>query len=87
MSAVREFTGDGEAVVVNSINPMRLQGQKTTAFEVVEELGRMPDFHALPVGNAGNISAIGWGIGKMPKKQAENLRPCWVIRLKELRRL
>ncbi|WOV91448.1 MAG: threonine synthase [Candidatus Zeuxoniibacter abyssi] len=57
MSAVREFTGDGEAVVVNSINPMRLQGQKTTAFEVVEELGRMPDFHALPVGNAGNISA------------------------------
>ena len=43
--------------LVNSINPYRIEGQKTLAFEVAEELGRMPDFHALPVGNAGNITA------------------------------
>ncbi|HET7596119.1 MAG TPA: threonine synthase, partial [Burkholderiales bacterium] len=43
--------------IVNSINPYRLQGQKTIAFEVIEALGDAPDYHALPVGNAGNISA------------------------------
>lgn len=43
--------------VVNSINPYRLQGQKTVAFEVIEELGDAPDYHVLPVGNAGNITA------------------------------
>ena len=43
--------------IVNSTNPIRLQGQKTIAFEVIEQLGRPPDFHALPVGNAGNITA------------------------------
>jgi threonine synthase len=43
--------------IVNSINPYRLQGQKTIAFEVLEALGECPDYHILPVGNAGNISA------------------------------
>jgi threonine synthase len=43
--------------IVNSINPYRLQGQKTIAFEVIEALGAPPDYHALPVGNAGNITA------------------------------
>ena len=43
--------------IVNSINPYRLQGQKTIAFEVIEALGDAPDYHALPVGNAGNITA------------------------------
>jgi threonine synthase len=43
--------------LVNSVNPMRLEGQKTAAFEVVEVLGDAPDVHVLPVGNAGNISA------------------------------
>jgi threonine synthase len=43
--------------LVNSINPFRPQGQKTIAFEVVEALGDAPDYHALPVGNAGNIGA------------------------------
>ena len=57
MAAVRLFADDGEAAVVNSINPMRLQGQKTAAFEIIEELGAPPDYHALPVGNAGNITA------------------------------
>ncbi|MGQ9510975.1 MAG: threonine synthase [Thermaceae bacterium] len=43
--------------LVNSVNPHRLEGQKTLAFEVVDELGEAPDYHALPVGNAGNITA------------------------------
>jgi len=43
--------------IVNSINPYRIQGQKTVAFEVIEALGDAPDYHALPVGNAGNITA------------------------------
>jgi len=49
---------DGYPVsLVNSVNPMRLEGQKTAAFEVVDFLGRAPDLHVLPVGNAGNITA------------------------------
>ena len=43
--------------LVNSINPYRLEGQKTGAFEVVDQLGRAPDYHLIPVGNAGNITA------------------------------
>lgn len=47
--------------LVNSVNPNRLQGQKTASFEVVDRLGDAPDFHLLPVGNAGNISAYWMG--------------------------
>ena len=47
--------------LVNSVNPARLQGQKTASFEVVDRLGDAPDFHLLPVGNAGNISAYWMG--------------------------
>ncbi len=43
--------------LVNSINPFRLEGQKSAAFEVCDQLGYVPDYHALPVGNAGNITA------------------------------
>ncbi len=43
--------------IVNSINPYRLEGQKTAAFEICDQLGRSPDYHVLPVGNAGNITA------------------------------
>src|SRR5436309_4744776 len=54
---VREL-GDGHRfVIVNSINPDRIAGQKTAAFEIVDDLGDAPDFHLLPVGNAGNITA------------------------------
>jgi threonine synthase len=54
---VREFGKGGEFVIVNSINPHRIAGQKTAAFEVIDDLGDAPDFHLLPVGNAGNITA------------------------------
>src|SRR5205085_4097118 len=54
---VRELGQGGEFVIVNSINPDRIAGQKTAAFEIVDDLGDAPDFHLLPVGNAGNITA------------------------------
>jgi len=57
MQLVKEVAEHAPVTIVNSINPFRLQGQKTAAFEVVEELGRAPDYHCLPVGNAGNITA------------------------------
>ncbi len=57
MRLVKEIATESPVVIVNSINPYRLQGQKTAAFEIIEELERAPDFHCLPVGNAGNISA------------------------------
>src|SRR6185436_7128404 len=54
---VRELGETGKVEVVNSINPVRIDGQKTAAFEICDQLGRAPDFHFLPVGNAGNITA------------------------------
>ena len=57
LAAVRRLGDEGLAVVVNSINPDRLEGQQTAAWEVVDALGRAPDALALPVGNAGNITA------------------------------
>jgi threonine synthase len=58
---VREIGETEPIAVVNSINPHRLQGQKTASFEIIEELGDAPDVHILPVGNAGNISAYWLG--------------------------
>lgn len=57
LQLVKEVANEAPVTIVNSINPYRLQGQKTAAFEIVEALGGAPDFHCLPVGNAGNISA------------------------------
>ncbi len=61
LDIVREITANYPVALVNSLNPYRLEGQKTAAFEVCDALGRAPDFHALPVGNAGNITAYWWG--------------------------
>lgn len=57
----RTLAEDYPVALVNSVNPMRIEGQKTAAFEVVDMLGDAPDFHVLPVGNAGNISAYWMG--------------------------
>src|SRR6266508_6156416 len=54
---VRELGERGDFVIVNSINPDRIAGQKTAAFEIVDEIGDAPDYQVLPVGNAGNITA------------------------------
>ncbi len=57
LQIVRDISADGSISLVNSVNPYRIEGQKTGAFEIIDELGFAPDFHALPVGNAGNITA------------------------------
>jgi len=61
LKIVRDITDNYPVTLVNSLNPYRLEGQKTAAFEVCDALGRAPDFHVLPVGNAGNISAYWMG--------------------------
>ncbi len=57
MALVKEVAELAPVTIVNSINPYRIEGQKTAAFEIIDELGYPPDFHCLPVGNAGNITA------------------------------
>ena len=61
LDIVRKLGERDEIEVVNSINPFRIQGQKTAAFEVCDDLGDAPDMHFLPVGNAGNITAYWLG--------------------------
>jgi threonine synthase len=61
--------------LVNSVNPMRLEGQKTAAFEIVDFLGDAPDVHVLPVGNAGNVSAYWRGYVESEKAGASSGRP------------
>jgi threonine synthase len=57
LSLVRRITEEYPIELVNSINPYRIEGQKTGAFEICDTLGRAPDYHFIPVGNAGNITA------------------------------
>ena len=71
---VRDICATHPIALVNSVNPVRIEGQKTAAFEVVDDLGNAPDLHALPVGNAGNITAYWRGyqeyhaLGKTTKR-------------------
>ncbi|MDA0823146.1 MAG: threonine synthase [Proteobacteria bacterium] len=64
MRIVKEVASAAPVTIVNSINPYRLQGQKTAAFEIIDALGRAPDVHGIPVGNAGNISAYWVGFSE-----------------------
>jgi len=64
MAIVKEMAEHQGLAVVNSVNPFRLQGQKTGAFEIVDQLGKAPDYHCIPVGNAGNISAYWMGFSE-----------------------
>ena len=61
MDVVKSMPEKAPVALVNSVNPYRLHGQKTAAFEIVDTLGDAPDYHFLPVGNAGNISAYWMG--------------------------
>ena len=72
---VRELGETGKVEVVNSINPVRIEGQKTAAFEICEQLGRAPDFHFLPVGNAGNITAYWRGYQEFFKAKKVTATP------------
>jgi threonine synthase len=64
LELARKLAVDYPVALVNSVNPDRLQGQKTAAFEIADALGDAPDVHCLPVGNAGNISAYWMGYGE-----------------------
>ncbi|MEC8678740.1 MAG: threonine synthase, partial [Candidatus Margulisiibacteriota bacterium] len=87
LNIVREIAEKEPIALVNSVNPNRIEGQKTGAFEIVEQLGDAPDYHFMPVGNAGNITAYWKGyneyldLGKSTKKpkmigyQAEGAAP------------
>jgi threonine synthase len=72
---VREVSAKRKITLVNSVNPYRLQGQKTGAFEICDELGDAPDFHAIPVGNAGNITAYWMGYREYHSKGRSKRRP------------
>src|SRR5450432_1283872 len=61
LELARKLAADYPVALVNSVNPDRLEGQKSAAFEIVDALGDAPDVHCLPVGNAGNISAYWMG--------------------------
>lgn len=67
MQLVKDVAEHAPVTIVNSINPYRIQGQKTAAYEIVEALGKVPDYHCLPVGNAGNITAHWLGYTEMGK--------------------
>jgi threonine synthase len=87
LELTKQMSEQHPITLVNSINPFRIEGQKTGAFEVVEALGRAPDLHVMPVGNAGNITAYwrgynqalskGWAasLPKMHGFQAEGANP------------
>ena len=75
MRLVKEVAEHAPITIVNSINPYRLQGQKTAAFEIIEELGKAPDYHCLPLGNAGNISAYWMGYNEYYQTGIVNQRP------------
>jgi len=78
MRLVKEMAEIAPVSLVNSVNPYRLHGQKTAAFEIVDALGCVPDYHCLPVGNAGNISAYWMGYSEYSAAGRSNARPCMV---------
>ena len=75
LELVREIARQRPIALVNSINPHRLEGQKTGAFEICDQLGRAPDFHAMPVGNAGNITAYWKGYREYRDKKRVEAAP------------
>jgi threonine synthase len=75
LTIVKRVAESYPIVLVNSINPYRLEGQKTAAFEVCDQLGRAPAYHFLPVGNAGNITAYWRGYKEYQKHGSINTLP------------
>lgn len=80
MRLVKEIVDHAPVTLVNSVNPYRIEGQKTAAFEIVDALGYAPDYHCLPVGNAGNITAYWKGYCEYatetgPNKAVTDKRP------------
>ncbi len=75
LAVVRALAEQGEATLVNSVNPDRLEGQKTAAFEICEALGEAPDALFIPVGNAGNITAYWRGFVEAARSGMARQRP------------
>jgi threonine synthase len=75
LRVVRELGERGGVTVVNSINPFRIEGQKTAAFEICDALGAAPDVHCIPVGNAGNITAYWRGYCEYARDRVVSKRP------------
>lgn len=73
LEIVREITAKHPITLVNSVNPYRIEGQKTAAFEVCESLGQAPDYLAIPVGNAGNITAYWKGFREYRERHNTSL--------------
>jgi threonine synthase len=75
---VRELGETGDFAIVNSINPARIAGQKTAAFEIIDEMGDAPEFHLLPVGNAGNITAYWAGYSEFFAQEKSTKLPAMI---------
>ncbi len=75
LGLIKEMAMSRPITIVNSINPYRIEGQKTAAFEIVEALGRAPEIHAMPVGNAGNITAYWRGYNEARARGDADSRP------------
>ncbi len=75
LTLVKEITKNYPVELVNSINPFRIEGQKTAAFEICDCLGDAPEFHAIPVGNAGNITAYWKGYKEYKKANKSKTLP------------
>ena len=75
LAVVREVASSYPVALVNSVNPYRLEGQKTAAFEIVDVLGEAPDYQMLPVGNAGNITAYWRGFKEYRQLGRAHLLP------------
>lgn len=77
LELTRQLAEQFNLALVNSVNPHRIEGQKTAAFEVVDDLGRAPDILALPVGNAGNITAYWKGFNEYARVKGTALPRMW----------
>jgi threonine synthase len=75
LELVKEISSSKPITMVNSLNPMRLEGQKTGAFEIIDVLGRAPDYQFMPVGNAGNITAYWMGYKEYFNKKKSTAKP------------
>lgn len=75
LTLARGLADEYPVALVNSVNPARIEGQKTAAFEIVDMLGKAPDIHCLPVGNAGNITAYWKGYSEYAADGISQSRP------------
>jgi threonine synthase len=75
LELVKQIANEGRIKLVNSINPYRIEGQKTAAFEIVDDLGEAPEYHAIPVGNAGNITAYWKGYQEYKRAGRSEILP------------